>query len=690
MSRRKPIGEVHGNLSKSEKDARAAAEEPKFEPGEPLRPQGLDRKTRHEWNQQVALLQRLKKPLAKTDGPLLLRCVEAKLAGDDATFFECLAVWRDRAPFPEEPAPVAEQPTTPAPVTPPVVPDAAAVAKAYAVDVTSGQVIAGRFVKLACQRFLDDLAKPADCGFTFDPKAAQHVVDYISRLTLGTLLPWQLFILANLYGFKKTNGLRRFRQAHVEVAKKNGKTSLLAALGLYHADSQGDSEPHPEVYVAATTKAQAQSICFREALRLRNDSADLTARTETFKGANASIEFPGSNGTFQPLAANSDKLNGRNMALGILDELADHPTPALFNVFRSSMAGRKQPLLLSITTAGNSREQIAWEQRQHALQVIENAAPDDEFFAYIATLDENDHWEDETVWIKANPSLEILVPLDNLRSGAKLARTMPTTKYDFLRFNLNIWPSISQSGWVSINDLSKPGNYYLTEADKLLPTVERVKQAEERLKGRLCFLGLDLAIKNDLSVLALLFPPLKEDGIFECLFRVWVPEENIITRSHEHRVPYQFWHEQGFITSTPGEVTDFAFVRGDILAVREKFQVHEMGFDISHASDLAQQLNQDGLAVCKVDQGYYLDESIQRVERLVVQGRFCTHGNPVANWCFSNVMVEHNKIGRLMLSKKQSREKIDAAVAAATAMSRFLAYVPPPPNPYETGGIKYI
>jgi phage terminase large subunit-like protein len=685
MSRRKPIGEIHRYLSQAEKDARKAEENPAFEPGEPVRPQGLDQKTRGEWNRLVPLLL-TKRLLAKNDGPLLLRCIAAKLAGDDVVRVECLTVWKNREPFPEEPAAaVAEQPAAP-----PVVPDAAAVAKAYAVDVTSGQIVAGRFVKLACQRFLDDLAGGAERGFTFDPKAAQHVVDYICRLTLGTLLPWQLFILANLYGFKKANGLRRFRQAHVEVAKKNGKTSLLAALGLYHADPAGDGEPHPEVYVAATTKAQAQSICFREALRLRNDSADLTARTETFKGANAAIEFPETNGTFQPLAANSDKLNGRNMALGILDELADHPTPALFNVFRSSMAGRQQPLLLSITTAGNSREQIAWEQRQHALQVIENAAPDDEFFAYIATLDENDHWEDESVWIKANPSLEILVPLDNLRSGAKLARTMPTTKYDFLRFNLNIWPSISQSGWVSINDLGKPGNGYLTEADKLLPTVERLKQAEERLKGRLAFLGLDLAVKNDLSVLALLFPPLEEQGIFEALFRVWVPEENIISRSQEHRVPYQFWREQGFITSTPGEVTDFAFVRRDILAVREQFKVHELGFDIAHASDLAQQLTQEGMSVCSVKQGFWLDEPIQRLERLVVQGRLCTHGNPVANWCFSNVMLEHNKNGRLMFSKNKSREKIDAAVAAACAMSSFLAYVPAPPNPYETGGIKYI
>jgi len=673
VSKKKNSGSIHRYLSAEQKAARRAEENPAFELGEPPRPQGLDRKVRDEWNRQTALLSK-KRKLAKTDGDLLFRSVEAKLAGDDAALFECLKEWRDRAPFPEPqaPAPVADQ-SAPAP---PVVPDAAAVAKAYAVDVTSGTIVAGKFVIQACQRFLDDLASGTE-HFTFDPKGAQHVVNYISSLTLGTLLPWQVFILANLYGFKKTNGLRRFRQAHIEVAKKNGKTSLLAALGLYHADPQGDGEKRPEVYVAATTKAQAQSICFREALRLRNESEDLMSRTETFKGANASIEFPATDGTFQPLAANSDKLNGRNMALGLLDELGDHPTGELFNVFRSSMAGRQQPLLLSITTAGNSREQIAWEQRQHALQVIDGTAPDDEFFAFIATLDDLDDWKDESVWGKANPSLGTLVPLDNLRSGAKLARTMPTTKYDFLRYNLNIWPSISQSGWVSIDDLSKPGNAYLTEADKLVTTVERIAAAEKRLEGRLAFLGLDLAVKNDLSVLAILFPPLEEEGIFECLFRVWVPEENIITRSQEHRVPYRFWNEQGFITATPGEVTDFGCVRRDILAVREKFKVHELGFDIAHASDLTQQLTQEGMNVCKVQQGFWLDEPIQRLERLVVQGKLCTHGNPVANWCFSNVMLEHNKNGRVMFSKNKSREKIDCAVAAANAMASFLAYVPP-------------
>ena len=150
---------------------------------------------------------------------------------------------------------------------------------------------------------------------------------------------------------------------YIEVAKKAGKSSLLAALGIFHADHEGDGEPRPEVYVAATTKYQSASIVFREALRLRNESTAIASRTKAFR---TSITWPQSLGKFEPLAANSDKLNGLNISFGILDELGDHPTGTLFEVFNSSTVNRSAPLILSITTAGSNRENIAWYQRQRA------------------------------------------------------------------------------------------------------------------------------------------------------------------------------------------------------------------------------------------------------------------------------------------------------------------------------------
>jgi phage terminase large subunit-like protein len=678
MSRKKPLSDVRGNLTSAQIAARRAAENPAFAPGEPPMPQGLDRKVRAEWRRIAAILDS-RGLLARSDGELLLEWAEAAAAGEPCpqTVF---AVFKDRQPFASDTAaPVA----APAAALPPA-PNAADTAKLYAADVLGGQIVAGKFVRQACERFIGDLRDGPARGITFDSAAAQHVVSYISALDLGRLMPWQVFILANIFGFKNASGLRRFRTAHLEVAKKNGKSSFLAAIGLYMADPEGDHEERSQVYVAATTKQQSKDICFKEALRLREKSETVSARSARFKCA---IEFQDS--VFEPLAANSEKLNGRNIHCGILDELADHATADLFHVFTSSKVGRKQPLTISITTAGNVRgENVAWAQRTHSLQVLEGVIPDEAFFAFICTLDEGDNWADEKMWAKANPSLGTTVQIDSLRELAARAHALPSAKNSFLRFHLDIWPSTTTTSWINADDLLKLGNAYLTEDERNLTWLERVQNAELRLKGRRAVMGLDLALRNDLSVLAILFPPTEDGGIFEVLFKCWVPEDDIEIRTREHRVPYQQWAEAGILTATPGQVTDFAYIRRDILEIRKLYNIVELGADAALGDDLLQQLRDEGLAICKVKQGMWLSEIISRLERLFIQHKMCFHGNPLAAWCFSNVSLGTNALHRLRFDKEKSREKIDAAVALANAFTRTLEM--PEPNPYENRGLIFL
>jgi phage terminase large subunit-like protein len=671
---------VHGHRTKEELANRA--DNKALTAGLPVRPQGLNRNLRNWWSKLVV---ELAGRLTPDDGDALLALAQAKAAKDSATADVLLARFMAR-PAPERPplpAPVAPQPSA-APAPPVSAPDCAAAAKCYAVDVISGVVVAGKLVRQAAQRFLDDLEHGPARGITFDPAAAQHVVDYLSRLALGTLMPWQIFVLANLYGFKRANGLRRFRLAYIEVAKKSGKSSMLAAQSLYHADPEGDGEPRAGVYMAATTRYQSASICFKEALRLRAASPDLVERSAAFKGA---ISFGDS--TLEVLASNSEKLNGLNISFGILDELGDHPTPDLFNVFNSSSVSRPQPLVIGITTAGNSRENIAWYQRQRALQALDTTAPDDAFFAFIATLDEGDDPFDEAVWPKSNVSLGVTVGIENIRDAAATAKAIPSTKHSWLRFNMNVWPSVTVSSWIDANDLLKVGNAAISEEELKLSAGERIRNAEQRLAGRPCVAGLDLAIVGDLSALALIFPPLEEDGIFECLFRVWCPEDDIVRRSREQRVPYQSWRDQGFLIATPGETTDFKFIRQEILALRDKFHISELGFDIHLADDLAADLRHEGMEVTQVGQGFHLDPAIRRIEKLIKQDKFCMHGAPPAAWCFTNVALDHGTRD-VRLDKKKAREKIDAAAAACTAMFAFLKTPPKPANPYLTRGIIFL
>jgi phage terminase large subunit-like protein len=562
--------------------------------------------------------------------------------------------------------------------------DAAAVCNTYARDVVSANTLAGKWVIAACRRYLDDLEHAGERGFYFSAPAAQKVVDYLGKLGL-VLLPWQTFCVANLFGWLRTeDNLRRFRAATIFVAKKNGKTTLLAGLGLYMADA--DNEPAPEIYVAATSKSQSKDLCFRAARMMLQKDEELCLRTESYKSC---ILWPDTFGKFEPLASNSERLNGRNIHLGILDELSDMPTADLYEVFTSSTVGRKQPLLITISTVGRTRESVAGHEYGHAEQVLQGVISDDSLFAFLACLDEGDDPYDEKVWLKSNPSLGTLVNIDAIRAAAAKARSTPSLKYSFLRYHANQWASATASSWVDVVDLSKPGNAYIRDDEKNFTALERIKLAEQRLEGRSCIAGLDLALVNDLSVCALLFPPDDPNGIFEVLYHAYCPEDDIILRSKEHRVPYLQWRDEGLLTSTPGNCTDYDFIRDDIASLRKRYRVDEMGFDIHLGQDLLRNLEKDGLTVVQTNQGYYLTPAILRMEKLIKQQKLCTHGHPIANWCISNVTLSYG-VRQVRFDKSKSREKIDAAAATAIALDRFIARAPVVKSVYSSRGIIFL
>jgi phage terminase large subunit-like protein len=399
-------------------------------------------------------------------------------------------------------------------------------------------------------------------------------------------------------------------------------------------------------------------------------------------------------------------LNGLNIAAGFLDELGDHPDSSLYNVFTSSTVGRKQPVIISITTAGNSREQIAWEVRNRACQVLESVSPDDAYFAYICELDGDDDWQDETVWIKANPSLgsHFLQP-DGIRQEVRQALAIPSNKRSCQRFHFNIWPTTSLAGWINFEDLAAKGCAYLEGADAALTPGKRIAAAEQRLTHvapkvvdlsklsnkeleelrskpvRSCFAGLDLALVGDLSALCLLFPPVEPDGNWEALFRFWCPADNIETRTKEQRVPYEAWRDAGHIVATPGSTTDFSFIEGEILALRQRYKITELGFDKALAADLVGRLENSGVKVVQVNQGFALSPAILRTERLIVDHKLCTFGHPIANWNFSNVLLAQGYKGDVRIEKLKAREKIDGANALVIAVQTFLMQKVRPTNP---------
>ena len=328
--------------------------------------------------------------------------------------------------------------------------DAKEVALKYANDVLSGAIVAGKLLKLAAKRFLRDLKYGEARGLFFDPDAAQHVVDFFGCLKhskgewgagggqVFILAPWQVFILANMFGWMRADGTRRFREVYIEVARKNGKSTFIAGIGLYML--LADGEPGAEIYSAATKKDQA-SIVFNEACNMRKKSNFLATRIAAPRG---NLHVIATSSKFEPQSSEEDTLDGLNSHCLLIDELHAHKDRKLYDVLYESTKARRQPLTIAITTAGFDRQGICYKQRELGENIlVGNTAADkgDSMFVFIACIDEKDNWADERNWYKANPNLGVSVKLDGLRESAQKAEQDPTALNSFLRKHLNVWTS---------------------------------------------------------------------------------------------------------------------------------------------------------------------------------------------------------------------------------------------------------
>jgi|SRR5579859_76319 len=607
-------------------------------------------------------------------------------------------------------------------------PKALETALKYAKDVDSGAIVAGKYVKLAAKRFIDDLERAHLRGIFFDEEDAQHAVDFFGYLRHSKgewgkgggqpfiLEPWQVFVIANLFGWKMGReenpeapgewiyGPRRFIEGYVEVARKNGKSTLEAGVGLYML--VGDGEPGAEIYSAATTKDQAK-IIFDEADRMVTKSPKLksliqqSARAEKYR-TNMSVLATASK--FEPLSSEDDTLDGLNIHCALVDELHAHPDRKLYDVLHEATMARRQALVLAITTAGYNRQGIGYAQHLRCERILEGVTGfenGDRLFAFIAAVDQGDRWDDEKVWIKANPNLGVSVSLDKLRAKCSAAKEDATAVNSFLCKHLNRWTSqevraINPEKWALCCTAGK-------HAD---PKALR-EQAIIALRGRVCMGALDLSSKIDLSCFLLLFPPVPPrtmrdgdgklvdipgDPLYRILPWFWVPEDNVQERVSKDRVEYDVWVREGFLQTTPGNVVDQDFIRAEILKARAYFRIAEVGFDSWNNTQLSLQLKQSGMTMVDVRQGFRtLSEPFKEVLALILSARFEHYNNPVLRWNMNNLASTQDPAGNIKPDKDKSKEKIDGAVALIMAMSRFVANpTVPNTNDPNRGTIRFV
>lgn len=549
-------------------------------------------------------------------------------------------------------------------------------AEQYIDDVVAGRQVACKWVRLAAARHLSDLETGVARGLRFDEQAARVAVAFFSLLKHSkgewagrpvTLEPWQQAIIWIVFGWKRADGTRRFRTVYEEVARKNGKTTKAAGVGLYLF--LADGEPGAEIYTAATKRDQAR-IAHSEATRMVKASPQLRKLVGIFKD-NLHVEETASK--FEPLGADADTMDGLNVHGAIIDELHAHKTRDTWDKLETATGSRRQPLVFAITTAGFDRQSLCWQLHEYTEKVLSGVVEDDSFFGIVFTLDEGDDWQDESNWIKANPNLGVSKKLDDMRRKAKRAAEMPAALNAFLRLELDVWTQ-SETKWVNLEHWQACG--------------QAVNEAG--LRGRTCYGGLDLSSTTDLTAWVLVFPPEAAEDAYQVLCRFWVPEDSILERSRRDRVPYDAWVRQGFITATPGNVVDYDFVLAQVDEDLGTFDLRQVAFDRWGAAKLQTQLMElgDEDFLVGFGQGFAsMSPPMKELEKLIL-GHGLAHGNnPVLTWMADNLVAAEDPAGNIKPDKGHSRERIDGMVALIMALDRAIRQTGGGKSVYEERGI---
>ena len=544
-------------------------------------------------------------------------------------------------------------------------------AERYAEQVLSGEILTCEFVQLAVKRYFFDFEVALEKGWHFDRKAAARAIKFIESIkhTKGEwagrrfiLEPWQQFVVWNIFGWKLADGTRRFRYVYIEIARKNGKTALSAGIGLYMLFADGESRP--EVYSAATVKDQAK-ICFADAVEIVK-ATDLKNYITPYRN---SIVYELKGGQFKPLSSDYGTHDGLNPSCGIIDEFHAHKDSGMFDVIKSAFGARRQPLMFIITTAGFNKAGACYAYRDNVIKVLRSINQDDTLFGMIYTLDSNEEWDNPKMWIKSNPNLGVSLSVNYLAGEIKDAKNRPEAVRNVMTKNVNLWVDAEKT-WI------------LDEVWQKCDGLSRV----EDLQSCDCWGGLDLSNVSDITAFVLLF---NENNRFQLLPFFWIPEEKMLEKIRKENINYDHWVRQGFVKVTPGNITDYDFVKADILKIAADYNLKSTAYDRWNSSQTIIDLSNEGLIFNPFGQGYgSMSAPTKQFEALVLSEQIEHFGNPVLRWMLSSTLVKTDPAGNIKPDKEKSTQKIDGIVASIMALGEWMTdQANDDSNPYNDRGL---
>lgn len=575
------------------------------------------------------------------------------------------------------------------------------IALQYCLDVRSGVRTAGQLEKLAVKRFLSDLSRSGfkletvgnetrellhklkfkpdpDVSFDYELNTERahhacffietcpHVKGKLAKLKPdGTrhkliLEPWQVFATLNIFGWVDTDAKRRFLYVYIEVAKKNGKSTWLAAIALYLGFIDG--EMGAEVYTAATSRDQAK-IVFEDAKKMVEFSPRMRERFG-IDYSQYSVFQTQTNSTLKALSQDrGGTKDGLNVHAAIIDELHAHKSSDMYDIVANGVAAREEPLILAITTAGDDTTSKCYQERQVVVDILKGKARHEQYFGMVFCLDRGDNWQDPKVWPKANPNYGISVTEKYLHSVFEKVKVSPKQEGITRQKHLNEWVG-AVDGWIA-------PSVWEGSAREI---------SESGFDGQVCFGGYDLASRLDLACWVRLRPKLQDGKVHWYAFSSNYINEHVVEtkeaiNGEKRPDEYPVWRDQGHLIVTEGKTTDFDRIQQDLENFHVSNPFYECGHDPYHAAQLTSNLLDQGINVIEVPQRTeYLDPAMKWIEVLLTEGRLHHNGDPVLKWCMCNVVVKPDAKENIFPRKTSPQKKIDAAVGLIIAASRAMHY----------------
>jgi phage terminase large subunit-like protein len=564
----------------------------------------------------------------------------------------------------------------------------------YCLDVLMGEIISCDEVKLACQRHINDLERE---DIWFDYEAADKFFRYCARFKhykgpmKGQPLElddWQKFIFGSLYGWKKCvkmdvfthdepgkivwmqRDIWKYKSAYIEVAKKNGKSTLCGAVASYDAFVMEDTGA--EVYCLATKEDQAKIVWNDCNVFVQNSDFNHMFRTI---GKTIFVEDTSKSSFIKPLGRDSKSNDGLNPFSAIVDELHAHPTREILDIIEDGFVGRDNYHLIIITTAGHNQHGVCYQERNHSKRVLRGDVEGDSKFCIIYTVDEEDkeNWDQEHVWYKSNPGLGKGKSLDAMRDAIQKATDLPSKRNTVLTKQLNIWTSVAEV-WVQAKHWKRcQGPLTL-----------------EDVRGKRCWGGMDLARVNDMSAVPYFFPPQAGLEKWTVFIDYFVPDSNVADRVKLDKVPYDIWIEEGYLTTTVGNTTDFMEVKKRILQRAKIFNILGIGFDKYFGGEIIAGLEAEGIEMIPVGSNHgSMNIPCCEFERMVMGDEIEVIHNPILDWNVENTVITKDADGKIKPDKSKSQERIDGLVALVIALgAKMFEKAHKKRSPYNERGLR--